>query len=233
VGGTTGDRQAHERHGDPGDRVDDVVVGGHDDRHGHDRPVPEREATEHGVAEDGEEAHRGQDRPAHVEAGDGGVHVRERRRVGQVVLTGHDGDCVGEAVEHPGWCHREQREDDEARGARGEERVAEPGVAVAVPHVEHDQRPGDERPEGPHVHGVADPHDGRVVEDDRLHAALPVEPQPALEGEDVVGVREGVGRAALGDGADGQVRGRRDGEQAELGRDAGAGRSVGAGRVHR
>ena len=174
------------------------------------------EATDERIARREEDGAADDRRPAKVEAGHGRVGIdegaRRLRLVAEVavLLDGADELAGGEqARRHDG----EPVVDDEADRPGEQESIAGDGVFVALEEVQPEAEDDDEREVEPEVDEVEELDERVAVDDDVLQPRLPVDAQPALEIDDMMGVRERFARALDDERAHGEVEQERQSDE--------------------
>jgi hypothetical protein len=219
-----GDAEAHEHDRCARRHVDQEVVGRDDDRERHRERRHDGEDARREPRRGREDDDPDEEVPAHVQAREGRVLVRQPRRLQRAVGVRLLGDGVDELQrQQPGRGDREEREEEEAERARHEERVAEQHVPPAVAEVEDDGSRQDHGPVPPDVDPVGERHQPVAARDHRLQRLLPREADRPLEVEQPLGVGERDLGAARGQVADAEVEEDREHDERRLAEKAAAG----------
>ena len=206
-----------EDHGEAGDDVDHVVIGGQDHCRRHRQGQADGEAPDVDSRRRAPDGNADEHVPAEVQARKRRVLVGQSRRLKRAVRVRAESDRVDErGVREPGRRDGEEGEEDEPDPARDEHRVAKQAVAVPAPVVEDHSDRDDHRPVAPDVDPVDDVDDQVAVDDEVLKRSLPVEAGRVFEAHDAVGVLMGRGRAARGEVSDAEVGEGRQGGEGEL-----------------
>jgi hypothetical protein len=196
-----------EHDGRAQDDVEDEVVGRRDHRERHRGGHADREQADDEPGREPEHHDPDEQVPAEVEAREGRVLVRERRRLEPAVGGRPLDDRVDEArSEQPGRRHGKQREEQEPDRGREEDRVPEQVVGVAALAVEQDRDGGDHGPVAEDVDPVRQRDERGVRKHGRLNRLLPVEREVPLEVQNRPAVVDRVGGASLRGGPHAAVR---------------------------
>ena len=196
------------------------MVGGRDDRERHRERHRERKRSHGKVRRRLEEDNADEEVPARVQAREGRVLVRQRRRLERSIAL----RVLRDRVDDPGISkarrsHGKRREEAESDQARDEHRVPEQDVALAAPGVERDPAGGDHRPVAVDIDPVRGGHEPVMLDDQILQVVFPGDPEVALGAPQPAGIGEGTADPVLGEAADAEVDEHRDGDQAGLSRD--------------
>jgi hypothetical protein len=219
-----GDAEADEHDRGATHHVDQEVVGRDDDRDRHRERRDDGDDTRRQPRRGGKEHDPDEQVPAHVQAREGRVLVRQPRRLQRAVGVRLLGDGVDELErQQPRRGDGEEREEEEAERARHEERVAEQHVPPPVAEVEDDGGRQDHRPVAPDVDPVGERHQHVAAGERRLERLLSSDADRPLEVEQPLGVGERRLGAARRQVADAEVQEDRERDERRLAEKATAG----------
>jgi hypothetical protein len=200
-------RKADEHDGGAGCDVEDVMVRSREDGEGHRKRRQDRDRSNCKVGSRHEQDDSNREVPSDVEAREGGVLIREARRLERAVgirLIRHGVDQA--KLEQPRRRDRHQREEEEANSARDEERIAQQVVAIRAPDIEDDRSREDHRPMAPDVDPVGERDQEIGADHGCLDGVFPGDTERVLQIHHALAVRERLAWRTGRDVTDSEVR---------------------------